>query len=352
MKRIELTNGMSFLLSKAYGVVEFITESEAYTLVGVQGAVNIGERFPRVIDLFDYQPGDILQYRGTENGTDGFCVHYANERNKYVVLSRTEDVDHTIYTVRSVRSYQYYSTPLIGMFGCDGGGTTTSEDTVQLVIQHDGWTPENFLGSCWLDQLWPQAFAEPGVETEFAGQFASNYAGSQWRGHLDEAGRYVCEPTALGSPQTSAMSTVMVCDPEPTYWPVNWDEIIGRYVEGIGFTYGRYLGFEHSSEKILEGYMIAGVEYGTVTPDDIILNVLQSSWSDTRSFIGPNPTSDELALSFSTPGTSYRIIDSQGRAVLMGRSSTSLRVDVQTLSPGSYLFIQDGSAPERFMIVH
>lgn len=351
VKRIDLTNGMSFLLSKAFGVVEFINGDDAFTLVGLQGAIDVGERFPRVIDLFNYQPGDILQYRATENGTDGVCVHYANERNKYVILSRTDDVDHTVYTVRSVRSYQFYSTPIIGMFGCDGGGTTTSEDTLQLVIQHDGWTPENFLGSCWLDQLWPQAFAEPGIETEFAGPFASTYAGSQWRGYMDGAGRYVCEPAALGSPQTSPMTTVMACDAEAPYWPVNWDEIIGRYIEGVGFTYGNYLGFEHSSEKILEGYVIGGSEYGTVTPDDIILDLPLSKGTESRSLNGPNPTSDELALANCIPGTSFLIIDAQGRPVLTGVRSTSQLIDVRTLSPGSYLFLQAGSAPERFMIV-
>lgn len=349
VKQIDFSNGASMKISKAHGVAAFSANGGSYALIGVQGGLDAGEHFPRVIDLFDYHPGDTLQYHGTNDGTDGFCYYSTTYTKQYEVLSRADLPGHTDYTIRVVEGWDTWATPIVSG-GCSGGGSGSNDNIVTLGIDHDSWTEDNFLGSCWLNQLWPQGFAEPPLLGGFAGEFGSTEVGSQWRAYLDVQGRYVLEPVAVQPDQPDVWSTLAPCFGDTSYWQANWDQIIGRYVEGIGFTYGRYLGFEHSSEEILEAYHIGGEEFGELTPDDVILGLHEEILAnDLR--ITPNPADDRIVLGDLSPGGLLRIHDLDGRLLKSHRTiSRNEVVDVHDLAPGVYMVIVEGLAPQRLVI--
>src|SRR5436190_9540185 len=266
VKAIAFDNGASLIISKEHGIISYQDNGELYGLIGVQGGMDAGERFPTVIDFFNYQPGDILQYHRVSSWYDGFCYHQSITTTKYEVLARVDQPGRADYSVRRVFHSSSWST------GC-GGGESSVIDTLALGVEHDRWTEDNFLGCSWLDHLWPQAFAPPLTTGGWSGDFCTPYYGIQWRGYLDDAGRYVVEPAQLLPGEGQPRPPVLACGEDSLYWPTDFGDMIGRYVEGIGRTYGKDFGFEHSIEEFLEGYIIGGVEYGTITPDDIILGM-------------------------------------------------------------------------------
>ena len=347
VKTVEFSNGASLTLSKGHGIIAYEGNGGSHALVGIQGGMDAGERLPTMIDFFDYQPGDILQYHGTTDGTDGVCYDQGVYTRKYRILSRVEGIDRTDLEVREVLHQQTWASPLIG-----GGGCSSSEygwiDTLDLGIVHDRWTEENFLGSSWMDHLWPQAFAPPPPEGQYSGAFGSDYHGSQWKTYIDDEGRYVFEPAGNGEPMWMRPAFIE-CAQDTTYWSVS-DYIGGRYVEGIGRTYGMYFVFEHAGEEFLEGYFINGVEYGTIDPDDIILGS-QPDIHANEPPLYPNPADDLIQPAQTTPDPKYRIADLQGRIMSTGTLSTSGHITVRSLPPGGYLLLREGCVPEHFMIV-
>ena len=350
VKWMGFTNGAAMAISKSHGIVWHSANGEQYDLIGVQGALNVGERFPSMLDFFDYQPGDILQYYGENDGTDGICFYSTQYTTKYEVLSRMDLAGRTDYTLHRLSGSYTWATPIIGWGGCGGGGSSSWDDIVTLGVEHEHWTADNFFGSSWMDQLWPQAFGAPGDENEFPGDFGSNYSGIRWRAYLDDSARYCMEPTQLVPNQPWSWPTVSACPDDSSYWSLYYDEIVSRYVEGVGRTYGYYFAFEHSGEEFLQGYLIGGVQYGTITPDDIILGVGNQLIGAGTGF-SPNPASDHLLLTSAAPSTTCTIIDLNGRTVSQHSiTSANDRINVQALPPGVYVLMLEGSRPQRFII--
>ena len=349
VKTIDFSNGSTLVISKEHGIIAYSTLGEQFELIGIQGGIDVGEHFPTLLDLFDYQPGDVLQYHGTDAGTTGFCYFNTTYVKKYEILSRSDLPGHTDYSVHLVTNSQTWSTPTGGGGECTGG-SFSHQTILTLGVGHDDWSEENFFGSCYLDQLWPQAFGAPLDNGAYPGEFGSYFGGIQWKASLDEQGRYTLEPTMLEPNQPELRRTVYRCEEDTSYWSVNFETMLGRYVEGVGMTYGNALAFERSSEKILEGYVIGGVEFGTITPDDIILGTNERAAADSPYFY-PNPATDHLLLSAVTPGAMCSITDLHGRTVMQHRiNSSNERIDLQTLPSGVYVLMTEGIQPQLIVI--
>ena len=336
VKAISFSNGSSMAISKTYGIISYATTDGQIDLIGIQGTLEVGAYFPAIPDFFNYQPGDVLQYRSTRSWSNGICTQNSIRTRKYEILSRSEMQNRTDYTMHVVVNDQTWSFPIFGGGPCDGSHTTGTSEQV-LGIEHDHWTEDNFLGNNFLDHLWPEAFAAPLTTGGFPGEFGSEYDGIQWSAHLDDQGRYIMETSAAMPGQFGDQPVYVPCFGDSVFWPLGEDQLTSRFVEGIGFTFGKYFMFEHDGETVLEGYRIGGVEVGTITPDDIILAV-EDRTPMGRILLAPNPADDHLLLTSITPGNTCTILNTTGQVLLtQAISSTTEHIDVSDLAPGFYL---------------
>ncbi|MBL0043998.1 MAG: T9SS type A sorting domain-containing protein [Flavobacteriales bacterium] len=341
VKLIAFTNGDTVTISKDHGVVEYRSGPHRYILIGVQGGTNEGSRFPEIIDLFDYQAGDVLQYHGTYHGTDGYCILQSDYTIRYEVTSRIELGDRTNYVLSTTRTEHFWGYPIIGSGGCPND-YYDNQTIDTLGINHAQWTTDNFLGHPWMDNLWPHAFGPPPSDME-AGSFYPSWLGCAWHAHLDGSSRYVLEPSRL-SPYDWNWPAASFCESDSGLWPVMMDELHGTYVEGVGMTERSYFVFEHSGQEILEGYRIEGVDHG------IFLDVPRIAAARPCG-IFPNPASEMLNVRCVSSNSLYMIIDTFGRAIASGKLSQAAGpIDLRDLSVGAYSLHVAGRTPERFII--
>jgi hypothetical protein len=344
LKWISFSTGDTITISKDHGLVRWrIPEGDAYALIGIQGNLALGERFPDMQSLFNYTPGDVLQYHHENWWTDGMCTYADDKTIKYIFLSRTENTESTVYSVREVWNLQHTAFPLGGEPSC-GPYSAEGVDTVQLVITHDHWTPENFLGNSWLDHCWPKALAERALD-----DWTSEYS-TVWRARLDDQQRYVLEPDTFTSEPVNGL---LLCrsDQDSAVWATqDYGYEYVTYVDGIGLLHYETQVFEHAETRDLVGYELNGEEWGTITPDDIVLGMGPSAMTVEQQ-VFPNPADDHLVIGSTHADGTCRLLDLHGR-VLSSHifMSPNERLDVRDLSPGTYVLMIDGSPPQRFII--
>jgi len=345
VKEVSFADGRSLLLSKSFGLLEYAGATENHVLIGHQGTVPLGVHYPEIIDFFDYQPGDVLQYQGGEQGYDGICYHSLSFTRKYTVLSRTDLVGRTDYTLRRV--YNWYSFETAPCIGGAGQGV----DTLILGVEHAQWTSDNFFANAWLNNHWPDALATMPLNSGQA-EYSDSEEAFIWKTRLNADGRVVLE-TQPGSPGSfPEWPSANRCWDDSLYWRDIGYAYLNRYVEGVGFDTAYVFAFEHTGWIDLMGYTLNGVDHGTIIADDIILSARQLTVTRTPIIISPNPANDQIRLSNATIGSSARICDFLGRTVSTQRITSEQQViDVSALPTGLYLIDVDGFAAERLVIM-
>jgi hypothetical protein len=349
VKWMEFSNGRSIHLSKDHGVILHSLGEQQYGLIGVQGSINNGMRYPEMLDLFDYQAGDVLEYRGTYTGTDGLCFTQGFYTIRYEVLTRSDVGSRTEYQMRKIMGSQYSSYPLIGSGGCTGG-SFSSEVIVTLGVDQEGWSEDNFLGNRWLDKSWPGAFAAVSWDDPYPGEFATYGVGPVWRVSKNSADRYIMH---AGSPLTVDLTQERLPEPCPLDTGLatfNVAQYVNRYVEGIGRTFVSILDFERSGTDSLYAYSIGGEQVGTFTPVDIILSIPREERAVFT--ISPNPAQQNLSVTTTQGGRDLVIRDLEGRTVLNRRIASSVAsIDLEQLAPGMYMVAVDAMIPQRLIII-
>jgi len=343
LKWIGFSNGDTLALSKGNGVFRFNRSSgDAYALVGLEGLVPSGLHFPKVIDLFDYQVGDVLQYHDESSFQSSFCVHFVEGRTKYEVIGRSDDGAVTTYTLeRTFTSdeesyYPQWWTPC-GSYHDEG------QEQITLIVDHERFTEENLFGSGVIGPLYPSVITEYSVFDPFNGLPARIAV------RLDTLGRYVLEPYIVNN---DGMGGTVLCpsmEDSLMFFPDGNIRHRFSFTEHVGLTYSDFYYFEGGATRTLEGYMLGGEDWGTVWSNSVILGAQEGSVEGPRLF--PNPANDFIILSSSLPGTRCSIADLQGRIVLHQRiSSTAEHIDVRALQTGVYMLSLDDYRPQRFVI--
>ncbi len=339
--RIGYSSGDTLWVSKDHGLMTFSGYSTRSDLIGRQGPINEGAQFPTIIDFFNYTPGDILQYEGSYSGTDGSCILQSSYIVRYDFLTRDEQPGQTSYSVQKRDIGHYWGYALLGGGICFDE-TWDNETTVTLVIDNDEWTAENFLGSPWMDALWPQAFGPPPADLE-ATNFVPSWTGCSWHAGLDDQGRYRLDPAHLSDTEWS-WPAASRCEGDSAYWPVMGDEIFGSYLEGVGCVRRSFLVFEHSGEEALTGYRIGGEGSGEILS-------FGERFGQGSLLIHPNPASTVISIQGLPLRAPFEIIDPQGRSIIRGLTQdATLVVPVDQLANGCYLLIAKGCRPQRFIV--
>jgi len=349
LKWFAFDNGVTMILSKSHGLRWIARNGTEHFLVGMQGALELGLRYPTQRDFFDYQPGDALEYRGTTSGTDGLCWNTSNHKVRYDILQRTDGPTSTSYQVQRITNSQWNSTPVNWSGGLCTSGQWVNTSVIPVTVEHDQWGPENLFGNAAMNRLWPGAFASPDPNNWPVESHMDLITGLSWRSRLRSDGRYVLDTEPFGMPST-------INEPGPGMETcfedslgVAYDMQTVRFVEGIGRTMMSFFVFEHDGNDSLYAYSIGGEQVGTFTPLDVIMRVAEAERKPVT--IAPNPATDQVMVSHVPPARRLSLRDAAGRVVL-SRTATSMNetINVQHLAPGIYLFSLDGMAPQRLVI--
>ena len=349
LKWFAYDNGVTMILSKAHGLRWIARSGTEHHLVGVQGAMELGLRYPTQRDFFDYQPGDALEYRGTTSWTDGLCWNTSNHKVRYDILQRTDGPTSTSYQVQRITNSQWSSTPVIWSGGLCTSGQWVHTSVILVIVEQDSWTADNPFGNAALNRLWPGAFASPDPNNWPFESHMDFHSGLCWRSRLLSDGRYVLDTEPFGMQST-------IYEPGPGMGTCV-DDSLGlindmqtvRFVQGIGRTMMSFFTFEHDGNDSLYAYNIGGDQVGTFTPLDVIMRVAGAE--QTPITIAPNPSNDQCMVSHARLGSRLSLSDAAGRVVLMQRlASANETIDVQHLAPGIYLLSVDGVAQQRLVI--
>lgn len=342
LKWAAFSNGDTLVLSRDHGIVHANRASAGhFELIGRDGPLVEGNHFPRVIDLFNYQVGDVLQYHDESTFQSSFCVHFVDGRTKYEVLTRTDGEGTTTYTLErtfTAHEESYYPqmwTPC-GTYNYEG------QEQISFVVEHDSFTEVNFFGSGLRGPLFPGAMDSVFLEP------VSNGSPTMLASRLDSLGRYVVEPNII---YTSGWEASLLCrsnEDSLLFFPSD-DHYRFTMVEGVGLTYLDWFRFESGATRTLEGYLLNGQQWGSIWSNSVILGDNENSVEATALF--PNPASDLVRIGNTRPGAWCTITDMRGRAVLR-HTATDMNelLDVRILPPSVYVLTTDGSTPQRLII--
>lgn len=342
LKWSAFSNGDTVAYSRDHGIVFSDRASMGtFELIGRDGVTEEGQHFPRVVDLFDYQVGDVLQYHDESSFQSSFCVHFVDGRTRYEVLARVDDGAVTTYTLERTYAsdeesyYPQWWTPC-GNYHYEG------QEQISLIVDHDRFTLENLFSSRVLGPLYPSAI------TEFSAFEPLNGIPTRIQSRFDALGRYVIEPYIMNEGWAGSVLCPTMED-SSMFFPDGNMRHLFSFTERIGLTYSDFYYFEGGATRTLEGYILSGEQWGSVWSSSAILDTPEMSME--RISIHPNPASSELYVNDARVGSMLAITDLQGRFVHQQRITTEdTRIELLALHAGSYLLIVDGFTPQRFVV--
>ncbi len=333
VKWIGYSNGDTLRISKDHGLISFgpmSVDDTRYELKGIGGAIEQGASFPDHRSLFNYQIGDVLQYQEHSEYLDGGdCYNHSNTTAKYTVIDRIDLPTRTEYAMRRVAFLDHWSFYVFDMTPCDAY-TAAWVDTLSVGVEHSEWTADNPFCSSWKLGTWPNAVTP---STLFLDTRVLLKAA------LGTDGRYTLEANKLVAPD-QPYSLLCANAQDTGMWLITGGAVFeSEFRDGIGLTFENVYSFESGGSRVLEGYLINGVQSGTLTPDGVLLGVFQESTKPSLQII-PNPTADLLTLQLEAPmAGDWRIVTTNGAVLMTGsvRHERRQGIDVSALAEGVYV---------------
>ncbi|MBL8001032.1 MAG: T9SS type A sorting domain-containing protein [Flavobacteriales bacterium] len=342
---IAFSTGDTLFLSKGHGVAAWRNNVSNKELIGINGT-NEGKQFPDMLSLFDYWPGDVLEYHSDAGSTDGTgCEYHQVSINKYTVLSRTDSPGRSDYQMRRVGSHYTWASTVWGGGPCTGSPLGGYTDTIQLGIVHAQWTNENFLGDHLLNSCWPGA-----LDTTNTPHLPGTIASILHSG-INFWGRYQIDRLQL--PGSSTHTLCPSVNDDSTFGASEVEDMRRTYEEGVGYTATTIVGFEYGFDEYLYASIIRGVPVGTISSDVFILSTPERMLEPVF-HVTPTPANERLTFPALVTDTEWLVLDVSGRTRANGRLGVgAYGIDVQALDPGAYvLHLADrhGQRSARFII--
>lgn len=353
LKHIAFSTGDTVVISKGHGIQAARHGSGAggtLVLAGVDGAISVGKHYPRVLDLFDYGIGDVLQYHDQSQFQSSFCVHYVEGTSKYRILDRADSPGVTTYTMERVFNWleESFNPQWWTPCGTDQG---QGSETVNLVVDHEQFTEANFFASGIQGAIYPHALDSmspiPGYPPSLGPLIVAA---------LDSSQRVVIEPYTISPGGNDGASFCPSDQDAQVLLPFSDGTLTFSYCEGVGLVRYDYFSFESGNSRWLEGYVINGVQVGTITPDGVLLGI-GSADAGPALEVHPNPATDHVTVQTKAPiSAEWRIIGTDGRVYRSGRMHDAPRetIDVSTVPEGIYLLCittATGRSSQRFAVI-
>lgn len=313
VKTIQLSNGTEILISKNYGFLSFpdFGNDAEYNLVGIEGR-NLGELVPDMFDFYDFEVGDVFQYR--THSVNCFPCYYYDALWKETILSKFIYPDSIVYDIEKV-----------------GNGYTNVVECKKVII-YDSLHPTNYynLQARYIDDeidiydifdgVSLLKDSEEIVTKIFGTHQLLNGDNYNWTNYYSPQGEDLAQESSILSHAE-----------------------FNIYKVGLGEIRNRYSRFEYFSSFELEGYVKNGDTIGLVYSDiNVINSVHQQDNFPFDIILSPNPASDYFQINFSKPINeilSLQIFSLDGGLILqkeIQQDNSVLEINVNTLLQGVY----------------
>lgn len=320
VKTIALSNGFSIRLSESHGLLSFPENATGISieLVGIEGR-KLGEQLPAYQAIFDFQPGDVFQYKEDYH----FYNLIGHKDTKYTVLTRQSLGNALRYTLRRNErtAESNFGNPSPPVIRTDMQVWTFTPDSIfwlsyapqQLVPLHWLTTGNYARMSVWEKKDWGLSKGVGRAPTTFLG-----------------LGEYpdVFEPTPTAASDSMAQ------------WFGN-QGYAHHYSVGFGET---FFGFNqpHSQERWLTGAVKNGDTIGVVLADFVTTSTEDISTDNPHFRLKKNPCDRVCEIEFLAPLQSPAVLqvwNSAGQLVWdeqLPIASSGRQLPITDFPPGVY----------------
>jgi len=322
VKVIETSNGDSIWLSKNHGIVQFNEGDLTYELKGIEER-GIGEHVPNFWDIYNFDVGDVFQYKHTEGGFDGVDFWEYTTLEKYTILSKTVEADKYIY-----ETFRVYT----------GSNNGTSDHSIEFIQSSNDAAYTEFYNRSLVNYVDIDNYELCGPPKSFMGIYKDSIdqrvikkTGNPFNYEYDKLVSYDFQDYDFQS-QIPISDTLIRESCSHFFYH--------EYKEGVGLVFSRISGFEWGKDSELLGYVKGTDTIGTVWSDEEILLSTQNVIEHQHSFqLYPNPISNGILNMKSIPSQalSIKIFDLNGKMVLNHFDFISdAEIDLSHLSAGIY----------------
>ena len=323
VKTIALSTGDTLLLSKNFGFVRFtdisVSPPATYVLTGII-ETQTGMQMPGFFDYFNFNAGDIFEFRGYGQGVS----EYWTSSYKEYIDSVTIYTDSVVCYLRSLGTRSGFS---------PGPFTNTWNDTLRrLYIKNEYEVFTRLPGEALRQVTWfPQMTVLCDSNQYFSFRFYHDpLLGNIWS-TLREDGNTEYFRNQPGN------DTVAYHDMTGYFFGNS-----AEYTEGLGQIYSQTIVPEFGESWFLSAWRKNGDTTGTFTPDSVIISVAPGeNQENNRVHLFPNPSTDEIQIQkTSSENINYQISDLYGRIVASGILENEITIiPIQQLPSGIY-FLQ------------
>ena len=325
-KIIQLSSNDTIKTSKNFGIIDFNYQDKHFSLVGIQTR-DLGEIIPKRFEFYDFEIGDVFQYRGS---TFGFFDGFRFGVEKLTVLEKVETDEFINYTFQRITRDSFSN-------GSGGYDFVVSDD-----IYSEGFNKfSNFL-----------------LGVNFNNQIVDISLGGSTCGINDNqllARPFYIDKNPMDNRVTIGTGNLVQNLSQPiegnyTYtigsdtMPQNNCFFDTYYVDkiGLGLVYLNVESFDYSRERRLIGYIKDGDTTGLIIPDeDLIVSTEEVTQEKVDFEVRPNPFSDKMTIHFKNEiPIDLQILSLDGRMlkeITEIGNIESLDVGLQEWAPGLYL---------------
>ena len=338
VKLISLSDGSGLILAQNFGLLSFFSYFEddgVFNLIGLE-ELGYGRSIPMFYDLYDFNVGDIFQFRSTKPVNPGKPLNEV-DIDKYTILSKELVEDSLIrYEVRLVSQNIYdIGIPVI----------TQKLDTIIWEFPN----APNYAYNLYPGQYTNKSAED--LEADLDVLEEDNYCIVSCIFNFEEQKieKYYGDPSFNQGTFTidSGNPDSVIYNGDPLYWE--------KFELCLGNTELNYFGGEPTDYRVLEGYIKDGLQVGEISPDDILLPTKEILEDIAQIRLSPNPTSDFLTISGkknTLPNLQLQIYNMHGQVVLQ-KQLTELAeehsISVAHLPKGKYVVILGGYIAGRFI---
>ncbi len=317
VKQIVLSTSDTILLSRSFGLIRLDDPEtqETYSLVGLEKAV-LGEQIPKFKDYFDFNVGDVFQYRNVCSGGENIPYYYDFKRE---VISKKIEGDSILYEfMNSGISYE------IGI----GNNTSYGEPNIFETIYIDsiGHPANAYAYQLIEDRIDIDEFVPFWTPTFLLNDNQGNYVKSIGQ-DINDNYPYPVALEVIPSNDT-LINTYML------------DGFNRQYEIGLGETRNYYWIFEAYCETELIGYFKGIDTIGTIYDDTYYTVNTQNILGEQDIFVFPNPTKNEVFLSniewIDMDIAYYNLYDQNGKLV-SSNPIQSNKINLENINAGLYI---------------
>jgi hypothetical protein len=342
IKTIQLSNGDTIRLSKNHGILKFpdFNLDQHYHLEGIEGR-NIGIVIPKFADFFNFNVGDIFQYKG---GWHSYAIPPSGGGGLSKITINSRDSSYGYYAYEATAIGCYWP-DYMGMHG-----DTTHYYEIETLVYNDSIT--HFCN------YYPLQIMEDQVDVNAAGPNSSYMIITK------DTNQLITKSSREDNPIDPDLLYI-----HGSYWSPSYpyevlipdgNSFIRKYKTGLGLTREYYMIFEYMSDHELIGYVKNGDTVGIIYPDYVILESIKENENGRICTVFPNPANNKVIISFKeTPKDRVivEIFSSDGRMVLkklFEKSIEKMETDVHELGKGMYYIKihSNGNDIVKKLIIH